>query len=89
MNAIGTALKEYRIKTGISQEALAGHLGVSQSQLGHYEAGENAPTAASLKRIAKALGWTARRLGELVLGSDYPTRKNRPRRRLLRSLVAA
>lgn len=89
MNAIGTALKEYRIKSGISQEALAAHLGVSQSQLGHYEAGENAPTAASLKRIARALKWTARQLGELILGTDYPVRKNRPRRRVRLAPLAA
>jgi transcriptional regulator with XRE-family HTH domain len=79
VNTIAEALSARRAALGMTQDAFAAFVGVSPSQLGHYESGENAPTAASLKKIALALGWTARQIGELILGSSYPERKNRPR----------
>lgn len=76
MNAIGDALREHRIGLGISQEAQAKVLGVSQAQLGHYENGEQSPNMATLRRLAVALEWSPQQIGEVVLGTVLPRRKN-------------
>lgn len=81
--SIGAALKEFRVGKGLSQGRLAEALGVAQSQLGHYETGEQAPTVRVLKRMAQICGWTAEQIGQLVLGSKYPGRKNGRRGRRL------
>lgn len=75
MNAIGAAIKEYRIRLGISQRELALQIGISQPHVGHYESGEASPGAPTLRRIALALGWSPKQIGELVLGTKGRTLK--------------
>lgn len=89
MKTLAEALREHRAAKGLSQEALSVQLGVSQSQLGHYETGENGPTLRILQRMVRALGLTAREIGEVVLSSEpSPPRKNQARRRPRLELAA-
>ncbi|WMT87231.1 helix-turn-helix domain-containing protein [Pelagibacterium sp. 26DY04] len=53
---IGMALRSFRIKTRINQDAIARTLGVSQSQVSRWESGRDQPRAANLDAI-KALIW--------------------------------
>ncbi|WMT92073.1 helix-turn-helix transcriptional regulator [Pelagibacterium sp. H642] len=53
---IGMALRSFRIKTRINQDAIARTLGVSQSQVSRWESGRDRPRAANLDAI-KALIW--------------------------------
>lgn len=76
VGSIGTALRSFRVQRGLSQGRLAEALGVAQSQLGHYETGEQAPTVRVLKRMAQICEWTTEQIGQLVLSSKYPSRKN-------------
>lgn len=58
-NAIPTLpdrLRELRDRAGLTQAALAGLVGTSQSALGSIEAGHRAPSLELSIRIAKALG---------------------------------
>ena len=53
---IGTALRQYRIRTRINQDAIARSLGVSQSQISRWESGRDQPRAANADAI-RALVW--------------------------------
>lgn len=52
----GEKIKEYRIKAGLSQEALAERCGVSRQAVTKWEKGQSLPTAANLSRICRAVG---------------------------------
>jgi ribosome-binding protein aMBF1 (putative translation factor) len=54
---ICTALRDERIRQGISQQRLAEMAGISRTGLRHIEALEASPTLYSLLRIARALGF--------------------------------
>ena len=58
---VGTKIRERRVMLGLSQQEVAGLLGVSLQQAHKYERGINRVTAASLHRIA----------GKLGVGVDY------------------
>ena len=53
---IGMALRSFRIKTRINQDAIARTLGVSQGQISRWESGRDRPRAANLDAL-KALIW--------------------------------
>ncbi len=89
MNLIAVRLKEYRTLHGLSQEVLSRAVGISQTQLGIYEAGENLPGVRVLKSFAQVLGWSAAEVGELIIGSSFQKRKNPSRRGKVRPLSLA
>ena len=60
-----TPLAFWRRKRGLTQAALAGRAGISQSALAGMESGARIGTARVLKRVAEALGV---RLDDLVIG---------------------
>lgn len=53
---IGQALRQYRIRARINQDAMARTLGVSQSQISRWESGRDRPRAHNIDAI-KALIW--------------------------------
>lgn len=53
--ALGTLIRARRIEAGMSQDELAGKLGVSFQQVQKYEKGVNRVNAIRLQAIAKAL----------------------------------
>ena len=54
-----TAIQYYRDKIGMTQQTLAGILGVSQGAVSNWENGDRKPDILMLKRIAEALHCTA------------------------------
>ncbi|QDU34290.1 antitoxin HipB [Poriferisphaera corsica] len=52
---VGNALAGKRQKTGMSQDALAGHVGVTRVTIANIEAGRQRPPLATLYAIASAL----------------------------------
>jgi transcriptional regulator with XRE-family HTH domain len=54
---ICAALRDERIRQGISQQRLAEIAGISRTGLRHIEALEASPTLYNLLRIARALGF--------------------------------
>lgn len=53
MNNIGSRIRDIRIKSGISQEQLAGYLGISAATLSRYESMQNIPKLSIIVSIAK------------------------------------
>lgn len=53
-----TAIKNLRIKKGISQDALAKLLGTTQAAVAMWETGARMPRADKLPRLAEVLGCT-------------------------------
>jgi len=53
---VGGVLRTLRRRRGLSQTALAGHIGVSDQQLQKYELGTNRIASSRLAMAAKALG---------------------------------
>lgn len=51
-----TLLRAARLRAGLSQRALAGAAGTSQSAVGAIEAGRKQPTVATLERLLRAAG---------------------------------
>jgi len=51
----GQAVRKYRHKKGISQEALADSTGIHRTYIGGIERGERNPTLLMIHRIAEAL----------------------------------
>ncbi len=60
--ALGLAVKELRVTTGLSQEAFAGRCGLHRTYVGGIERGERNVSFANLLRIAAALGVEPSRL---------------------------
>ncbi len=52
---VGERVRTRRLLTGLSQDAFAGHLGVTFQQVQKYEKGANRISASRLYRIAKIL----------------------------------
>lgn len=57
--AIGSRIKLSRVRNGVSQEALAYHLGISFQQVQKYENGKNRLSASALCVVADFLGVSA------------------------------
>jgi transcriptional regulator with XRE-family HTH domain len=49
-------LKRYRMRHGLTLEALGEHLGVSKATVCRWEGGERFPNALMMQRIAKVTG---------------------------------
>ena len=56
---LGERIREQRKAKGMSQEMVAGHLGVSRQAVAKWESGQSAPSAENLHRLAELLGTTA------------------------------
>lgn len=72
----GQALKEYRLATGMTQEALAARAGVSPRNVQNLERGVNQPQRETAERLAEALG-----LGGADRAAFLAAAQPRPRRR--------
>ncbi len=59
---VGTMIRKLREKAGVSGNALAKAAGISQPYLWQIENGEHDPPAGTLKKIADALGVSAKKL---------------------------
>jgi transcriptional regulator with XRE-family HTH domain len=66
---VGRRVRRIRTERGISQEELAGTLGVHRTYLGGVERGERNLTLRSVERLADRLGVDVRALLGLVAGS--------------------
>jgi len=55
-NKLGAFLRESREKKGLSQEALARRVGVTQGAISQFELGEARPSARVLWRLSRELG---------------------------------
>lgn len=55
-----TVFREERQRQGLSQQKLAGKMGVGQSNISHWEAGKVMPTAYSFFLWAQTLGFDMR-----------------------------
>ena len=53
MNNIGMRIKDIRIKSGISQEQLAGYLNISAATLSRYESMQIVPKLSIIVEISK------------------------------------
>ena len=56
---LGERIREQRKARGMSQEMVAGRLGVSRPAVAKWESGQSAPSAENLHRLAELLGTTA------------------------------
>lgn len=65
---IGTNIKKFRKKKGMTQSELGEKLNVSQQMIGQYENGKNSPQMSTLKKIANALEV---KVADLMGISDY------------------
>ncbi|HEY6640928.1 helix-turn-helix transcriptional regulator [Povalibacter sp.] len=54
-NAFGKVLREYRLKTGYSQEGLADAAGCDRTFIGMLERGQRQPTLETLFKLSQAL----------------------------------
>lgn len=71
---IGNNIRELRLRRGITQETLAGRLGVTASAVGNYERGVSFPKDEVLERLFGALGCTPNELfgaEELLTDEEY------------------
>ena len=57
-NQLGTRIRQYRKKMGMTQEVLALNSGINVSFLGDIERGIKKPSVESLEKLLKALGVT-------------------------------
>lgn len=64
--ALHRTLKEARARSGLSQSALAGRIGSSQSRIAKAEAGSGEISLDLILRAAIASGATAREIGEAI-----------------------
>jgi transcriptional regulator with XRE-family HTH domain len=63
--ALGKAIRQLRVKHGLTQEAVAHDAGITTATLGVIERGLSNPTWATVKGIAAALGVTMSKLAQL------------------------
>jgi transcriptional regulator with XRE-family HTH domain len=64
---VGKSIREWRLRRGLSQSALAARADVSTNMIGVYERGQSSPTLLLLERIAIAMDLT---LEALLAGPD-------------------
>jgi transcriptional regulator with XRE-family HTH domain len=55
---LGSRLRQLRAQRAMTQQDLAGQVGIHYTHIGRYEANKSLPAADTLKRIAQALGTT-------------------------------
>ncbi len=60
--SLGKAIRVLRLKTGLSQEALANEIGIDRSYMGGIERGEHNVALVNLVKIAQALEITTAEL---------------------------
>jgi transcriptional regulator with XRE-family HTH domain len=58
-SAFGKVLREYRLKSGFSQEGLADEAGCDRTFVGMLERGQRQPTLETLFKLSKALNVAA------------------------------
>ena len=58
--ALGVQLREWRLRRGLTQAALAERAGLSQIFIAKVEGGARAPSRPTLERLARALRITVR-----------------------------
>jgi DNA-binding XRE family transcriptional regulator len=59
-NQLAILIIRYRVEHGLTQTALARHLGIKQPAVARLEAGDHEPSVATLARLANRLGITLR-----------------------------
>ena len=59
---VGARMREFRIRAGMSQQALGGAFGVSYQQIQKYETGVNRMGASRLIQVSQALGCSVQEL---------------------------
>ena len=67
--AVGESLRRLRLRAGFNQQDLATRAGISVRTLRNVESGALSPQAASIHRLAAALGVSAAELDELLGGA--------------------
>lgn len=67
---IGTRIRKYREKAGISQKELAGLIGVSNSRISNWEQGINRPDADILAELCRALNVSPSELLDVRLAPE-------------------
>ncbi len=55
-NVIGTNIKRFRERLGLTQEALASYLGITHAAVSQYESNHRQPTSDMILRIANLFG---------------------------------
>lgn len=65
-NALGAALRAFRERTELSQEALADAAGLHRTYVGGVERGERNPSFESITRMLQALGVSWSQLGRAL-----------------------
>lgn len=71
--AVGEAIREFRTRLGISQEALGYKAGLHRTYVSDLERGRRNPTAVTLRALAATMGTEASeilRVAEGLLGND-------------------
>jgi transcriptional regulator with XRE-family HTH domain len=56
--ALGAAIRDHRVKAGLSQAELADRAGIGRPHLSHIEGGRKSPTAVVVVHLAQSLGVT-------------------------------
>jgi transcriptional regulator with XRE-family HTH domain len=64
--SLGDAIRQYRAKRGLSQEALAVDANLDRSYVGGIERGEHNLTVMNLRKISDALG---AKMSDLLIGA--------------------
>lgn len=67
---IGTRIRKYREKAGISQKELAGMIGVSNSRISNWEQGINRPDADILAELCRVLNVSPSELLDVRLAPE-------------------
>ena len=79
---VGFNIRKARIDSGLSQEELAGRMGVEQFYVSGLEAGRRNPTLVTLWKAANALGVeTATLLGRGSQRPELPRKNSRSKKR--------
>jgi transcriptional regulator with XRE-family HTH domain len=71
--AFGLAVREARLKRGISQEEAASNGGIDRAYYGHVERASKTPTVNTIFRVSEAVGRTPSQLikrAEAILAED-------------------
>lgn len=76
--SFGARLRELRLASGLSQEALAERCGVGQGRISQWESGTNAPLITQTVKLAEALGVG---IEELVKPPSPPPKRSTGKKR--------
>lgn len=76
LKRFGLAVRRYREKLGLSQEALAEAAGIERSHMGRIERGERNVSLLNIAKIASSLGVTLEHLFALVAPATEPVSEN-------------